>query len=86
MEEQDPKTGESPLRLLLQEVGELRREIREQGQRLTELETALSKVAEETADMAATVEAAAVRDRTTRSRRNGWPLSPPPSPRSWAEK
>jgi methylmalonyl-CoA carboxyltransferase large subunit len=59
MEEQDPKTGESPLRLLLQEVGELRREIKEQEERLTKLEMALSKVAKETADMAATVEAAA---------------------------
>jgi hypothetical protein len=43
MEEQDPKTGDSPLRLILREVEELRREIREQGKRLTELEMALSR-------------------------------------------
>jgi hypothetical protein len=52
MEEQDPKTGKSPLQLLLQEVGELRREIREQGKRLTELEMALSRTAGKATNMA----------------------------------
>jgi len=51
MEEQDPKTGKSPLQLLLQEVGELRREIREQGKRLTELEMALSRTAGKATNM-----------------------------------
>jgi methylmalonyl-CoA carboxyltransferase large subunit len=55
MEEQDPKTGESPLRLILREVEELRREIREQGKRLTELEMALSR----TTGMGGAMEAAA---------------------------
>ena len=53
MEEQDPKTGESPLRLILREVEELRREIREQGKRLAELEMALSRTAGNATDIEA---------------------------------
>jgi hypothetical protein len=54
MEEQDPKTGESPLQLILREVEELRREVREQGNRLTELEMALSRTAGNATDGEAT--------------------------------
>jgi hypothetical protein len=54
MEEQDPKTGKSPLQLLLQEVDALRREFREQGKRLTELEMAFSRTAGKATDMAET--------------------------------
>jgi methylmalonyl-CoA carboxyltransferase large subunit len=53
MEEQDPKTGESPLRLILREVEELRREIREQGKRLAELEMSLSRTAGNATDIEA---------------------------------
>jgi hypothetical protein len=59
MEEQDPKTGESPLQLILREVEELRREVREQGNRLTELEMALSATSGRAAGTAEAVDAAA---------------------------
>ncbi len=69
MEEQDPKTGESPLQLILREVEELRREIREQGNRLTELEMALSRTAGKATDAeAATPSAPEAPDEITAER------------------